>query len=946
MHQQGNETVGYGARRSRWGIGLLRTAVVAVLLAGLAVVVPGTAQAAPYLPAGFAVQTLPSGQDALLTDFDFAPDGSWFTTGKDGRVAWVSPSGQARTLANLPVVTVQDLGLSGVAVASDYETSRTIYLARTLMVNNQWTMRLSAHPVVQGTGGPVGLGAERVIWNLPIQSDVHTITGIVAASDGTLWVSMGDAADFRVVDPLALRALDINTGYGKVLHIHPDGRGVAANPYYDAANPSSWKSRVYASGFRSPFRLSLDPTTGTPVLGDVGWNTWEEVNLIRPGANYGWPCWEGNTRTPGYADLAACQGVGNTAPLWTYVHGPLGTSITGGIVYTGSSYPTTYRGSYFYGDYSSQRVYTLRYDAKGALVRQPEAGGFGVENGLPVDFEAHPENGDVMWADIGSSTIKRLVYGPGNRPPTAVASFTNDPVTRTVTFDGRDSTDLDGHALTYRWDFGDGTTATGSTPTKTYAAPGTTARTVKLTVTDSLGATGTTSFTVVPANAAPRLTLAAPPADRRFAVGETVAASVAATDAEDGNLASKVSWSVVQVHCSGGYCHDHPGTTTAGPTYSAPFVDHGDSTSLLITARVTDSAGMTARETFEVQPRTRMLTVGANAPSAVTVNGTARASSEVTVGAQVSVIAPVTAADGVATFDRWNDGQPRERSFRMGDADLTLTATYSTPIDRRYASDAAVRAVLGAPKGAEAGDAALRYREYTAGRMYWTPAVGAKEVHGTILATYLAQGGHVRLGVPTTDELRTPDGVGRYNNFSALGATIYWTQATGAKAVYGDIAAVWRKLGAEKSPHGYPKSDERPTPNGRGRFNDFQNGGIYWTTATGAHSVRGAIYDVWAKYRYEAGHLGFPLTDERGTPDKVGRYNHFEGGSVYWTSRTGAHEIRGAIKARWEALGWETSYLGYPTSDELVVANGRRTNFERGYIVWDARTGAVTDRRY
>src|SRR5918993_1966790 len=196
---------------------------------------PGTARGAPTLPAGFVLRDLPSGQSELLTDVAFAPDGSYFTTGKNGRVAWVSADGQARTLAELPVVTVQDLGLSGIAVAPDFATSRVVYLARTLMVGGQWTARLSAVPV-EGSP-PTSLGAERVIWDLPVQADVHTITGIVAAADGTLWVTMGDAADFRFVDPLALRALDVDTGYGKVLHLTPDGRGVPSNPYFDAANP-------------------------------------------------------------------------------------------------------------------------------------------------------------------------------------------------------------------------------------------------------------------------------------------------------------------------------------------------------------------------------------------------------------------------------------------------------------------------------------------------------------------------------------------------------------------------------------------------------------------------------------------------------------------------------------------------------------------------------------
>ena len=914
-------------------------AVLAVLAAATVVGAPGQAVAAPSLPAGFAVRDLPSGQAEALTDFAFAPDGSWFTAGKNGRVAWVSADGRARTLAQLPVVATADLGLTGLAVADDFQTSRRVYTARALSVDGQLLMRLSSWTVT-GSPQPTGLGAEQVIWDLPADTDVHAMTAIVPAADGTLWVSIGDTSDFRFTDSRALRALDVDDGHGKVLHVLPDGRGVASNPFFDPAAPSSWRSRVYASGFRSPFRMSLDPTSGAPIVGDVGWNTWEEVDLVRPGAGYGWPCWEGAERTPGYADLPGCQGVGNTPPLHTYRHGPLGTSVTGGIVYTGSTYPEQYRGAYFFGDYSSQRVYTMSYDAQGEVVRQPEAAGFGVENGLPVKFAA-AANGDVVYADIGGSVLKRLVYVPGNRAPSAEVTLTSDPATGSVTFDGSASTDLDGDLLTHRWDFGDGTSGTGPRVTHAYAS-GASAHTARLTVTDPLGATGTATARVVPGNGAPVVSLTPPPADRLFAVGDRVQATATAVDREDGAL--PVTWSVLLVHCSGGYCHDHPGESFTGGAFDRPFDDHGDDTRLEITASAQDSTGVRVQQTFVATPRLRTLTVAANSPSAVTVNGTARTSVPVAVGATVSVIAPTVAADGVATFDRWSDGAPRARTLTMPDQDLSLGVSYLTPIDRRYATDPAVRAVLGAPAGAEAGDADLRYQTYAEGRLYWTSASGVHEVHGAIVGTYLATGGEIRHGEPVTDEKRTPDGLGRFNHFAA-GSSVYWSRATGAQQVGGDIGSLWSALGWERGIHGYPRSSELATPNARGRYNDFQNGGIYWLPGLGAHSVYGEIYRTWARFGYEGGRLGFPVTNESGTPDGAGRFNHFEGGSVYWSPRSGAHQIEGAIRDRWAALGWERSYLGYPTSDEYAVPGGRRSDFEGGSITWTAADGAVLDRR-
>ncbi|MGY1636681.1 PQQ-dependent sugar dehydrogenase [Geodermatophilus sp. SYSU D00742] len=573
----------------------LQLGVVAALVLATAVATAPPAAAAPVLAPDFVVQELPSGQDELLTDFAFLPDGSYVTAGKNGRVAWVSAAGEARTLAELSVLSRNDLGLVAVAVAPD---AATFYTGRALDVDGQWTLRLSAWTLVGGPQ-PTGLADERVVLELPAGSDAHGLTGLVAAPDGTLWVTIGDSAGYVAADPLALRALDPTTGYGKLLHVLPDGSGAPDNPFFDPAAPTSWQSRVYASGFRSPFRLTLDPVTGAPVVGDVGWTAWEEVDVVRPGASYGWPCWEGTEPTPGYAELPGCQGAPNTAPLWAYPHGPAGTAVTGGFVYTGTTYPPEYQGAYFFGDYSAQRVSTLRHDAQGLLVRPPEADGFAAELGAPVAFRPHPENGDVVWADIRGSVLARLRYAPGNRPPTAQSVATVDAATRTVTFDGAGSSDLDGDPLTHRWDLGDGTVVDGAQVVHAYAGTGLDPVTATLTVTDAGGAQDSTAVTVVPGNSPPQLTLTAPPADRRWLPGELVEASATAIDAEDGSLT--VRWSELLVHCSGGGCHQHPGETVEGAHYARPFVDHGEGTRMEVTATATDSTGVTARATFVLQ---------------------------------------------------------------------------------------------------------------------------------------------------------------------------------------------------------------------------------------------------------------------------------------------------------------------------------------------------------
>ena len=174
-------------------------------------------------------------------------------------------------------------------------------------------------------------------------------------------------------------------------------------------------------------------------------------------------------------------------------------------------------------------------------------------------------------------------------------------------------------------------------------------------------------------------------------------------------------------------------------------------------------------------------------------------------------------------------------------------------------------------------------------------------------------------------------------------AVVYNSRMREAFRVFGAIYAKWIALGGLA--WGTPDTDELATPDGIGRFNHFNNNSasIYWSPNSGANAIWGAIRAKWAELGWENSPLGYPVTDELPTPDGVGRFNHFSnGGSIYWTPNTGAHAVWGAIRARWEELGWERSYLGYPTSDETAFPEGGRANtFENGGIYWWADAGPI-----
>jgi uncharacterized protein with LGFP repeats len=140
-------------------------------------------------------------------------------------------------------------------------------------------------------------------------------------------------------------------------------------------------------------------------------------------------------------------------------------------------------------------------------------------------------------------------------------------------------------------------------------------------------------------------------------------------------------------------------------------------------------------------------------------------------------------------------------------------------------------------------------------------------------------------------------------------------------------------------------SDEMPNPDGRGSSRDFQNGTIEWSPQTGAHEVHGDIRVHYAQFGGPEGFLGYPITDETGTPDGVGRYNHFEYGSIYWTPDIGPHEVHGLIREKWSGMGWERSQLGYPTSDESGPSDRRWSDFQGGILTWTPAGGVAMSHR-
>jgi LGFP repeat len=149
----------------------------------------------------------------------------------------------------------------------------------------------------------------------------------------------------------------------------------------------------------------------------------------------------------------------------------------------------------------------------------------------------------------------------------------------------------------------------------------------------------------------------------------------------------------------------------------------------------------------------------------------------------------------------------------------------------------------------------------------------------------------------------------------------------------------YTQLGGPSGFLGQPTIAETVCPDRVGHYRHFQGGSIYWTAQTAAHEVHGLIRDKWSLLGWERSFLGYPLTDESPAA-RNGRFNHFQRGSIYWTPQTGAHEVHGAIRDKYSAMGWERSPLGYPVSDEQATPGPSRfSRFQGGSIYWTPETG-------
>jgi glucose/arabinose dehydrogenase len=254
-------------------------------------------------------------------------------------------------------------------------------------------------------------------------SESHSVGSVRFGTDGSLFVSLGDGTSYNGRDPRAIRVQDVNNLSGKILRIDAiTGQGLSSNPFYNG-DPNSNSSKVYNLGLRNPFRFTIDKNTNTPVIGDVGFFLYEEVNIGKPGANFGWPFYEGgldangnivSLKQPSYSSLDAAKdfyssGTTVTAPAYTYQHTD-SNSIVLGDFYTGDTFPEIYQGALFVGDFSQGTIDALTFDSQGKFVSVKRFASQADRPNLEVTAQISTgKDGNLYHANLTGGEIARFL---------------------------------------------------------------------------------------------------------------------------------------------------------------------------------------------------------------------------------------------------------------------------------------------------------------------------------------------------------------------------------------------------------------------------------------------------------------------------------------------------------------------------------------------------------
>lgn len=262
--------------------------------------------------------------------------------------------------------TSTERGLLGLAFHPDYADNGLFYFTYSTNEGDRGERFVLARAQVSPDPDLADPASVQIVLEIPNPGRWHYGGWIGFGPDGYLYVSRGDGGVEHDPDHNAQNPHEL---LGKLLRLDVNGdaypedplRNYAIPPSNPFADGASGAPEVWAVGLRNPWRCAFDAATGDLWISDVGQNKWEEIN-VQPassagGESYGWRCYEG----PESYHLDGCSPIGDHVfPIHSYAHVPA-CAVAGGYVYRGCAMPELH-GTYFFGDYCTGQVWSLRYD--------------------------------------------------------------------------------------------------------------------------------------------------------------------------------------------------------------------------------------------------------------------------------------------------------------------------------------------------------------------------------------------------------------------------------------------------------------------------------------------------------------------------------------------------------------------------------------------------------
>ncbi|NNE34638.1 MAG: glucose sorbosone dehydrogenase [Rhodothermales bacterium] len=269
------------------------------------------------------------------------------------------PNSQASTFLDLSAKVDTfgfEEGLLGLVFHPDYVNNGYFYVNYTAA--NPERSVIERYQVSAGDPDVADPNSGLVILEIDQPEKRHNGGDLAFGPDGFLYSSFGDGGDRPSAQDRSnllgtLIRIDVDQTQGGLNYAIP-----TTNPFF--GNTDGHREEIWAYGFRNPWRFSFAPDSSIWV-GDVGENTWEEVDIVEKGKNYGWPIMEGSECFDG----GPCDMTGLELPFYEYPRID-GRSITGGYVYRGSS--SSLQGQYIYSDFNKPFVFAL--DFSGATIQR------------------------------------------------------------------------------------------------------------------------------------------------------------------------------------------------------------------------------------------------------------------------------------------------------------------------------------------------------------------------------------------------------------------------------------------------------------------------------------------------------------------------------------------------------------------------------------------------